>query len=231
MVLQWLDRRADVRPTAAKSSPQDSINVSSLRRDHRISDDTSTVPGYVDPSTGPATHPKFGKPCRQQRRAMRALINATTFVLLLTCSFAAFAEEPGVSDRGSGGAQYYVYADRDWELQINVYVWGQVLKPGMYSVPRTTDLIGVISLAGGPGEHANLKKVRVIRNNPGAEVLTVNVLEYMRTADTSSVPVLHPGDTVIVPEGRSLTVSKVISCVSQLAIIANVYYVFFVQGK
>jgi hypothetical protein len=162
---------------------------------------------------------------------MRNVIKATVFVLLLAAAVAAFGQEPGASDRASGGTQYYVFADKDWELQINVYVWGQVLKPGMYSVPRTTDLIGVISLAGGPGEHADLKKVRVIRNNPGAEVLTVNVLEYMQTANAASVPVLHPGDTVIVAGGKSLTVSKVISFLSQLAILANVYYLFFVHGK
>ncbi|MFH1221349.1 MAG: SLBB domain-containing protein [Candidatus Eisenbacteria bacterium] len=162
---------------------------------------------------------------------MRALIKAIIVVLLLANSVPAFGEEPGASDRGSGGAQYYVYADKDWELQINVYVWGQVLKPGMYSVPRTTDLIGVLSLAGGPAEHADLKKVRVVRSNPGAEVLTVNVIEYMQTANAASVPVLHPGDTVIVKGHRSHTLTGVVGFLAQLAVVANVYYVFFVHDK
>jgi hypothetical protein len=162
---------------------------------------------------------------------MRTLINSFVFVILLILAANVCAQETEYSDHTSGGAQYYVYAGKDWELQINVYIWGHVLKPGMYSVPRTTDLIGVISLAGGPGQYANLKNVKVVRSNPEAEILKVNVLDYMQTANAGPVPVLHPGDTVVVPGSKAHALSRVVSFVSQLAIVANVYYLFFIHGN
>jgi hypothetical protein len=162
---------------------------------------------------------------------MRLTIGAIALVLLFISAATVNADQPGDPDRTSGGAQYYVYPGKDWELQISVYVWGHVQKPGMYSVPRTTDLVGVISLAGGPGQHANLKNVKLVRSNPGPEIMKVNVLEYMQTANARSVPVLHPGDTVIVPGSKAHALSAVVSFISQLAIVANVYYLFFVRGQ
>jgi hypothetical protein len=162
---------------------------------------------------------------------MRTIVGLTVFMLILGLCATAIAQENGYPDEAPGGAQYYVYAGKDWELQISVYVWGHVIKPGMYSVPRTTDLIGVISLAGGPGQYANLRHVKVIRSNPGAEILTINVLDYMRTADAGPIPVLHPGDVVVVPGSKAHTLSRVVSFISQLAIVANVYYLFFVRGN
>jgi hypothetical protein len=162
---------------------------------------------------------------------MRTLMNLIVLAFLLALSATAIAQEGGYPEATSGGAQYYVYAGKDWELQISVYIWGHVLKPGMYSVPRSTDLIGVISLAGGPGQYANLKDVKVIRSNPGPEILKVDVLHYMQTANAAEVPVLHPGDTVVVPGSKTHALSRVVSFISQLAIVANVYYLFFIHGQ
>ena len=151
-----------------------------------------------------------------------------TLALVVICQTAS-AQEPIDPGTTPGGAQYYVYLGKNWELQINVYVWGRVAQPGMYSVPKTTDLVAVISLAGGPGEHANLKKVKVIRSNPDPEVMTVNVKDYLHTGRPSSIPVLHPGDTVIVPGNKSHTFANVVNVFSQIAIIGNVYYLFFMH--
>ncbi|MFH1314578.1 MAG: SLBB domain-containing protein [Candidatus Eisenbacteria bacterium] len=155
---------------------------------------------------------------------------AITVALLVICT-AASAQEPIDAGATPGGAQYYVYLGKNWELQINVYVWGRVARPGMYSVPNTTDLVAVISLAGGPGEHANLKNVRVIRSNPNPEVMTVNVKAYMHTGKPSSIPVLHPGDTVIVSANKSHSFASVVNVFSQIAIIGNVYYLFFLHER
>jgi NADH:ubiquinone oxidoreductase subunit F (NADH-binding) len=153
-----------------------------------------------------------------------------TVALLVICT-AASTQEPIDPSATPGGAQYYVYLGKNWELQINVYVWGRVARPGMYSVPQTTDLVAVISLAGGPGEHANLKNVKVIRSNPEPEVMTVNVMTYMHTGKPSSIPVLHAGDTVIVAGNKSHTFANIVNVVSQIAIIGNVYYFFFMHER
>jgi hypothetical protein len=58
-------------------------------------------------------------------------------------------------------AQYYL-GEQD-ELLIKVNIWGLVRRPGQYMVPKDTDLISLISFAGGPLDQAKMKKVKVIR--------------------------------------------------------------------
>lgn len=127
------------------------------------------------------------------------------------------------------GAQYYVFLGSDKELQMNVQIWGQVFKPGMYSVPQTTDLVALISLAGGPTEYSNLSNIKIVRTNPRPRVLRVNLKSYMGTGDSKLQPLLKPGDTVVIPGTLFYGFEKLVRIVSQLAIVANVYYLFFVR--
>jgi hypothetical protein len=125
------------------------------------------------------------------------------------------------------GAQYYVGLGADKGLQVNVQVWGQIIRPGMYSVPKTTDVIGLVSFAGGPTEDANISKVTLVRTNPEPKVFDLDLVEYTRTGNKDLMPILRPGDTVVVPENNGRKFAKLVQVVSQLAIVANVYYLLF----
>lgn len=63
-------------------------------------------------------------------------------------------------------AQYYL-GEQD-ELLIKVNIWGLVRRPGQYMVPKDTDLISLISFAGGPLDQAKMKKVKIIRSSAPA---------------------------------------------------------------
>lgn len=152
-------------------------------------------------------------------------VNSVVFLLLVSI----FSISVLHGQQSSQGAQYYVFLGSDKELQMNVQIWGQVLKPGMYSVPQTTDLVGLISFAGGPTEYANLSNIRVVRTNPKPGVLRVNLKSYMDTGNSKLQPVLKPGDTVIISGSLFYGFSRFVRIVSQLAIVANVYYLFFVR--
>lgn len=102
-----------------------------------------------------------------------------------------------------GGPQYYVYLGANRELQIDVQIWGKIAKPGLYSVPKTTDIIGLISFAGGPVDGADLKKVKIIRNNPTAQIIKADVKKYLNNGDMSKFPLLKPGDMIFIPESPS----------------------------
>ena len=108
-------------------------------------------------------------------------------------------------------SQYYL-GDKD-EILIKVNVWGYVKGPGQYLVPRHTDLISLISFAGGPAEGANLSQVRIIRERSAAngsngknsdlqnaEILHVNVKKYLDEGDTGVIPNLEAGDTVLISQ-------------------------------
>lgn len=151
--------------------------------------------------------------------------------LLFICTSPLYAqkveETPPIIMPYGTAAQYYVYLGADRGLQINVQIWGQVLRPGMYSVPKTTDAMGLISFAGGPTEHANISKVKLIRTNPHPEVIEINLGDYTKKAEIELNPILKPGDTVIVPENRGRKFSKMIQVVSQIAIIIGIYNSLF----
>jgi hypothetical protein len=95
-------------------------------------------------------------------KAAVCLLLLTNFFLLFP-SFASAQDEEdqqGIIPRNRG-AQYYL--GQTDELLIKVNIWGFVQKPGQYMVPKDTDLISLISFAGGPLEQAKMKSVKVIR--------------------------------------------------------------------
>jgi polysaccharide export outer membrane protein len=90
--------------------------------------------------------------------AVSLLLAAILFLLIPSFSAAQDEEDPRENNRG---AQYILGAQD--ELLIRVNIWGFVRKPGQYMVPKNTDLISLISFAGGPLEQAKIKKVKIIR--------------------------------------------------------------------
>jgi hypothetical protein len=145
----------------------------------------------------------------------------------------------------SRGALYYLTPED--EVAIRVNVWGFVLKPGQYVVPRSTNLISLMSYAGGPLQEAKLKSVRIIRDSsvrlaqlagkPGdtgtavskskQEVLVVNIKKYLRDGDESKIPNLMPGDTVVVPGSKLQSVSRVLDFAAKILIVTQIY--FYIQ--
>ncbi|MBK6766598.1 MAG: hypothetical protein IPG71_09880 [bacterium] len=133
---------------------------------------------------------------------------------------------PQVTRVGEGG-KYYLNESN--ELLIRVNIWGRVGRPGQYYVPAETDLISFMSLAGGPSARSRLSDVRVVREEDDGEqdVLNVNVRKYIKTGDKRLIPELKPEDTVVVHGSGWQLVSDVAAVVGQFAIVANVYYLFF----
>jgi polysaccharide export outer membrane protein len=130
---------------------------------------------------------------------------------------------------GTRSPRYYLSLGTEDALMIKVFIWGQVELPGVYEVPDGTDLIAALSLAGGPTDHAKLSEVKIIRSEGlNSEVLTVNVKKYMNTGDLNLVPILKPGDTIVVSGTVFRMFSRFASFVSQLAIVA--YVIVLLRG-
>lgn len=110
------------------------------------------------------------------------------------------------------------------QLKIRTYIWGQVRNPGLYIVPDDTDLLTLISSAGGPTENAKLSKIKIIRSTvEGEKVITINLKEYLETGQAELIPILKPGDTVIVSGSTYYAFTKAVNWLSQIAVILSVY--------
>ncbi len=147
------------------------------------------------------------------------------YVWILVCvMWLLFAQRTGANFSVDRAAQYFLGTSD--ELLIPVNVWGFVQKPGQYMVPDNTDLIALLSYAGGPTENAKLSHVKIVRNDikGGHVVYRIDVKRYIETADARLIPTLRPGDTVIVGGTTFHWVSKAFEFVSRIAILAQIYY-------
>ncbi len=148
---------------------------------------------------------------------------------LIFLSIGLFLLQGRILAQQTGGAtnrasQYYL--GREDELLIPVNVWGFVKNPGQYMVPNNTDLISLLSYAGGPNENAKISTIKIVRNDPkrGNQVWKVDVKRFLDTADYRLIPALKPNDTIIVKGTTFYWVSKFFEFVSRLAVFAQIYY-------
>lgn len=156
-------------------------------------------------------------------------------VLMLTLSpmSVAFGQQADATIVNSA-AQYHL-GDKD-QILMTVNVWGYVQKPGQYVVPRNTDLISLISFAGGPIDGADLAKVSIIRGGEQSlaynghdatngrsqkvPIIEANVKESLKTGEIWNIPILQAGDTVLIPQSRGHKIKGFFGLNSMFSVIA-----------
>ncbi|RPJ84616.1 MAG: sugar transporter [Acidobacteria bacterium] len=80
----------------------------------------------------------------------------------------------------------------------NIYVMGEVLKPGPIPLQGPLTALQAIAMAGGFKDFANTKNIRILRRNKsGVETIPFNYREAVRGNGTPIY--LRSGDTVIIP--------------------------------
>ncbi len=118
------------------------------------------------------------------------------------------------------GAYYYVARPNEMTMQVNI--WGYVVQPGRYEVSTGTDLIQLLSYAGGPTNDAdieNVKVIRVIRRD--GQIATRELKFNMRKLDRMDEAKLElqPGDTIYMDHTSWVTWRDVVSVVTTAAIV------------
>ena len=168
--------------------------------------------------------------------------NSFCLLIIMINSFVAvlFAQDVVQKD------QYII--GEDGKLQFTVHIWGEVGRPGEYLVPDKTNILELISKAGGPTEFSNLNDVKITRGmlrftssdirtsnvnlakykigKKGIKSVTnVNLKRMLEKEDyIQLLPTLQPGDVVIIGKNYWYRWQTVIRVVSQLAIVAQVWW-------
>jgi len=94
-------------------------------------------------------------------------------------------------------------ADTEYESKPKVYVTGEVLKPGSFTLKGGTNLVQAIALAGGLSPFAASRRIQVHRKLDGVDsIFDFNFKDYQSgTGSPENVNLnLRPGDIIIVPE-------------------------------
>jgi protein involved in polysaccharide export with SLBB domain len=102
------------------------------------------------------------------------------------------------------------------ENPINIYVLGQVKKPGLVTVVPKASLQEVLMNALGPTEQADLGRVKVVHRNQGDESANYFDLQrFLSNGDLSLLPNLEDGDRVIVLSSKKSKYIKVLGAVNK----------------
>ncbi len=138
---------------------------------------------------------------------MKKLIITIAFFLSVF-SLNLFAQQniqlgKGAENISASGA-LYDYSDPN-AINIKVMVWGYVKFPGQYIIPATSNVVSLLSLAGGPTQDAELDALKLFRINIDSSQTIININYDDLLGDNSSlsnpvlIPKLHPGDVLLVP--------------------------------
>ncbi len=114
--------------------------------------------------------------------------------------------------KGNPGADIILLAaDTVIVSEGKIFVYGEVAKPGVYSMEDDMTVLKAISLAGGFSKNASSSRVKVMRQkNDGEkqETIEVNIKAIMQNSPEKDLP-LQPGDTVLVSEGKFFVYGEV----------------------
>jgi protein involved in polysaccharide export with SLBB domain len=127
----------------------------------------------------------------------------------------------GGSKSGASSAAYY-YISKPGEITMPINLWGHVRNPGRYEVPISTDIVQLVSYAGGPMAEANLGSVKIARVVRGVDAMrTVEFdvnLDHLDKLDEKARR-LEPGDTIFI-EANAVTFREVFDIATTTALIA-----------
>jgi hypothetical protein len=141
-------------------------------------------------------------------------------IIMTGAAFAQLDANLGVSKSGASSAAYY-FISKPGEITMSINLWGYVRNPGRYEVPISTDIVQLLSYAGGPLAEADLASVkisRVVRREDGIRTVefTVNLRHLDKLDDKARG--LEPGDTIFV-DSPSFVWRDVFSILTTAAII------------
>jgi len=124
----------------------------------------------------------------------------------------------------SASAASYYYVSKPGELTMQVNIWGFVHNPGRYEVPTSTDLVQLVSYAGGPIQDAKMDEVKVTRFlkretgvSRGEFYVNLEDLTHVEQAKLT----LYPGDTIFIDHTGWMTMRDFFSVVTSTAIITS----------
>ena len=81
------------------------------------------------------------------------------------------------------------------------FIFGEVKKPGAYTLDKDTNILEGITVAGGFTDKAAPSRTRVIRSTPqGQKVIDVDMNDILRRGREAKAVMLQESDVVVVPE-------------------------------
>jgi protein involved in polysaccharide export with SLBB domain len=151
---------------------------------------------------------------------MRNKLLLVITIIFFTCMISN-AQSNLTTGLSTAQAAAFYYIAKPGEITMQVNVWGFVQKPGRYEIPISTDLVELLSYAGGPEQYAKLNKVKIIRLADSTGAGRRDILVDLTDSEemTANNLALRPGDTIFLDHTSWVTIRDVFSVVTTAAII------------
>jgi len=85
---------------------------------------------------------------------------------------------------------------------IDIYIMGEVVSPGKYTIRSLSNITNALFAAGGPTKNGSLRSVQLKRN--GRLIRTIDFYELLLSGKNNSTIRLHTGDVIFVPIVRGM---------------------------
>ena len=124
------------------------------------------------------------------------------------------------------------YVNQNGSIFMNVNIWGKVVSPGRQLVYDGIDMATLLSIVGGPGSGANMKKVRLYRELPddnGQSVYEINLENFINNGDRSDFIKIKPNDTILIPETITSLLLNQVGTLNTLLSFVNFYLIVNAQ--
>jgi hypothetical protein len=144
-----------------------------------------------------------------------------TAAMISVISFTAHSQINPMTGLSTAQAAAFYFIAKPGEITMQVNVWGFVQKPGRYEIPISTDLVELISYAGGPIQYADLDKVKIIRM---ADIAETPRLEFYVDLNNAKEMIpdklkLRDGDTIFIDHTSWVTMRDVFTVVTTTALV------------
>ena len=123
----------------------------------------------------------------------------------------------------TGLADEYAVGKTPGIVMMKINLWGGVRKPGIYHVPIGTDLVSLISYAGGPTANAELQNTRIRRTIENKNnSIPVDVEDLVKGKDSATNPDLKVNDIVVIPETQPAVGSNTMVVLTLVATLVSI---------
>ncbi|APF19841.1 polysaccharide biosynthesis/export family protein [Caldithrix abyssi] len=159
---------------------------------------------------------------------MRKWLFALGLFVMAVGPLFAQTDQMNMAARNMTGKSVNYYYAKPGDITITVSLWGFVQKPGLYEVASSTNLIELLSLAGGPGTYADLDDVQIIRSYKDKngktykKELTINLKKMLSLSEEQIR--LQPGDVIYVNHTNWYTIKEAFSLTSSVALLFSAMY-------
>lgn len=106
-----------------------------------------------------------------------------------------------------------------------VSVFGMVESPDNYPIVDETSIFKMLSVAGGPSDDANIRRVKIYRKNGNPNYETIDLTHYLDSGQMDSAAMVRPGDVVYVPR-RDNIVREMSEFLRDVVLLFGIFRVF-----